>query len=103
MQPNRNLTKEQAIVKFFGDIKRWPVEPDGHNFTQSQIEAIGEHIAKTGDCLWHAETVVMGWLVCHCAKCMKVGGAVVMSDQQTEAMLQDAERLARISMRERVL
>jgi len=59
----------QIIERFWGDLKRWPAEPDGRNFTQSQITAVAEHISKTGDCLWHAESILMGWPVCHCADC----------------------------------
>ena len=68
--PNAGMTEAQIIARFWGDLKQWPIEPDGHNFTQAQIKATAAHIAKTGDCLWHAQTVVMNWPVCHCAKCM---------------------------------
>jgi hypothetical protein len=64
---NANLTEAQVIEKFFGDIRRWPVEPDGHNYLQSQIRKVAAHIARTGDCLWHAQAVVLGWPNCHCA------------------------------------
>lgn len=60
---------ESLIEKFFGQLNRWPVEPDGHNHTQEQIKCICEHMSATGDCLWHAQTIVMGWPVCHCARC----------------------------------
>ena len=69
------MSKDEIIVHFFGDLKRWPVEPDGHNWTQLQIEKIAEHIEKTGDCLWHAMSVVMVWTNCHCADCTRKGGA----------------------------
>lgn len=68
---------ENIIELFYGDLKRWPIEPDGINFTQSQIWAIAEHISKTGDCLWHATATVCGFLDrCHCAKCMPGPGPI---------------------------
>lgn len=58
------------IQQFFGAIEQWPVEPKtGVSFTQSQVRSICEHMSGTGDCLWHAQTIVMKWPVCHCAKC----------------------------------
>lgn len=59
----------QIISRFFGDPSQWPVESNLKKFTQAKILAIAEHIDRTGDCLWHAEFVVMGWDTCHCAKC----------------------------------
>ncbi len=58
------------IARFFGTLSQWPVESDLKKFTQAKILAIAEHIDRTGDCLWHAEFVVMGRDTCHCAKCM---------------------------------
>jgi len=60
---------EAIIERFFGDLKQWPLEPDGHNFTQAQIRDIADHIHATGDCLWHAQSIVMQWPACHCAAC----------------------------------
>lgn len=65
----QKLTVKDIIEKFFGDLSRWPVEPDGRNFTQSQIQAVCQHIFETGDCLWHAQYIVMKWEICHCADC----------------------------------
>jgi hypothetical protein len=67
---------ESLIKDFFGDIQRWPIEPDGLNFTQDMITRICTRIHQTGDCLWHAEFIVMGWDKCHCAKCSPVNGGV---------------------------
>lgn len=65
-----NLPVSDNISRFYGSLDRWPVEPDGINFTQSQVLAVCEHIAITGDCLWHAQHVVL-WhnKPCNCAGC----------------------------------
>lgn len=68
--PNAGISVEQAIELFWGDLKRWPIEPDGAgNATQAQIRAIAERIAATGECLWHAQASSFGWKDCACAKC----------------------------------
>lgn len=65
------FTADQAVTRFFGSLDHWPLESDGINFTQDQIRAIAEHIALTGDCLWHAQSIVLGWKACHCANCVR--------------------------------
>lgn len=60
----------ELIERFFGDLKRWPVVADSRNMTQANVQAICQRMSDTGDCLWHAEFVVMGWDKCHCAVCM---------------------------------
>jgi len=72
--PNKGLTQEQCIVKFFGSLDRWPTEP-GSNWTQAQILAVTEHMARTGDCLWHSQSVALGWKNCHCANCAREAAA----------------------------
>jgi hypothetical protein len=74
--PNSGKTQEQLIQKFFGSLDRWPVKQEGNNFGQDQILAITEHMARTGDCLWHSQTVVMGWKECHCADCEREAAAL---------------------------
>ena len=59
---------EFLIAKFFGALENWPFEKDGRNFTQSQIVATCQYISNTGDCLWHAQSVVQGTR-CNCAPC----------------------------------
>ena len=66
----KGLPVPELIQRFFGEIDRYPVEPDGMNLTQTQIRAVCEHIHATGDCLWHAQFVVMKWERCQCAQCM---------------------------------
>jgi hypothetical protein len=65
----KGIPVPELIARFFAELHRWPVEPDGINFTQAQIRAICEHIHTTGDCLWHAQFVVMNWKACYCANC----------------------------------
>jgi hypothetical protein len=60
------------IERFYGELKRWPMEPDGHNPTQAQIVAICQHISDTGDCLWHAKFIVGKEPCCHCSNCRPV-------------------------------
>jgi hypothetical protein len=62
---------ETIIARFFGEIGRWPINGDGHNWTQPQIRAIAKHMSETGDCLWHAMYVTTGIGPCHCANCTK--------------------------------
>jgi hypothetical protein len=68
----KGLTIAVIIEKFFRDINRFPVEPDGLNWTQSQIRAVAEHISATGDCLWHAQSIVSN-TQCYCARCESHG------------------------------
>lgn len=69
---------EKIIERFWGDLKRWPIEPDGINISQAQILEIATHIHTTGDCLWHATAVLQNRLAtCHCANCQPVSGKVV--------------------------
>ena len=70
--PNAGKSVDAIIQQFYGDLKQWPPtrEPGGRNWGQDEIVRIAQHIARTGDCLWHAQTVVMGWTICHCAQCM---------------------------------
>jgi len=65
----KGIPVAELIVRFFGKLEQWPVEPDGINLTQAQIRAVCDHIHQTGDCLWHAQHVVLGG-TCHCAQCM---------------------------------
>jgi len=65
----KGLPVAEIVKRFYGDLYRWPIEPDGKNATQAEILALAQHIHKTGDCLWHAQHVVFGWL-CHCSVCM---------------------------------
>jgi hypothetical protein len=61
---------DAIVTRFFGNLKRWPKEPDGlGTWTQPEILAIAKHISETGNCLWHAQTIVKGWKICHCAVC----------------------------------
>jgi hypothetical protein len=60
---------DEIVFQFYGNLKRWPTEPDGINWTQAEIIAVAKHMSKTGDCLWHAQAVVKKWTVCHCAYC----------------------------------
>ena len=64
----KGIPVAELITRFFGDVSRYPVEADGVNFTQAQIQAVCEHIHRTGDCLWHAQHIVLGG-PCHCASC----------------------------------
>jgi hypothetical protein len=74
--PNSNKTQEQCIALFFGDLKRWPAEPDGtNNFNQPQILAITEHMARTGDCLWHSMFMALGHKTCSCSPCANAAAA----------------------------
>lgn len=70
----KGIPVDELIVRFFGTLAQWPVAPDGHNFTQAQIKAVCEHIHATGDCLWHAQHVVIGG-TCHCAQCVPAQAA----------------------------
>lgn len=65
----KGLRVADIITRFYGELSRWPTEPDGRNPTQAEIVKLAEHISLTGDCLWHAQTVVFGWKACHCARC----------------------------------
>ena len=69
MNARKGQPVESVIAQFFGDLDRWPMEPDGLNFTQAQVKAICQRIHETGECLWHGEFVVMQWQTCHCANC----------------------------------
>jgi hypothetical protein len=73
--PNTGRTQQECIEKFFGSLDRWPTEP-GSNFTQAQILAITEHMARTGDCLWHSQYVALGWKSCSCADCAREAAAL---------------------------
>lgn len=63
------MTRDEAVTRFFGDLKRWPKERNQGTWSQPDILLICERIAESGDCLWHAQALVMGWEVCHCARC----------------------------------
>jgi hypothetical protein len=61
----------ELIKHFFGELNKWPTQPEGHNHTQAQIVAYCEHMSQTGDCLWHSMAVVKNQLAtCQCAVCM---------------------------------
>ena len=62
-------TLDQVIEFYYGDLDQWPEISDGRNWTKPEIMAICRHILKTGDCLWHAQSVVMVWTNCPCANC----------------------------------
>lgn len=64
----KGIPVAELIQRFFGKLEQWPVQPDGINLTQAQIQAVCDHIHRTGDCLWHAQHVVLGG-PCHCAQC----------------------------------
>lgn len=67
-------TLDQVIGFFWGDFDRWPMtSEDGRTWTQPEILAVARHILKTGDCLWHAQSVVMVLTECPCAKCVRAG------------------------------
>jgi|HubBroStandDraft_6_1064221.scaffolds.fasta_scaffold1807024_2 hypothetical protein len=65
----KGRSTESIIEQFWGDISRWPIEPDGVNgYTQPLIRQVAERMSQTGDCLWHATSVVTN-MECHCANC----------------------------------
>ena len=61
---------DAIIERFYGDISRWPLESKEGTYSQSEIRAICTHISCTGNCLWHAQSIVMQW-PCACANCMR--------------------------------
>lgn len=71
----KGTSLESIIERHYGALDRWSVEPDGHNPTRAQVIAVCERIQLTGECLWHAQSIVMNWPVCHCFPCSQKGGA----------------------------
>jgi hypothetical protein len=78
-------TLDQVIEYFYGNLDRWPIEPDGHNWIQSEIKAICQHILETGDCLWHAQSVVKKFTTCACSDC-EYGPTIFDHDTLLEKM-----------------